>query len=487
MKKTEMSELERINRTAKTAHLVVAVVMLLFCVLQTLSGDKSGLYLLTMIIFALVPVVAEVVIVKKNPESPWIKHLLAIGFLLFYTLALFTTTCSMVYVFIVPVVLIITLYNDPKYFLIFSVGTILENIVVVALGARSGGFGYLGMEAAVIQVVVMILTGVMSIYTSNTSGKNIRHRIDNLEEAHAQTGEVLRKTSEMTKQLEIEIAGINRELEQLNAASEQTKLAMEEVSSGAQNSAEAVQNQFAQTEAIQRKVEAVDEVASSMLGNMKQTMEVLVKGSRNMSHLMEQVDTSVKNSEEAATKLELLDGYMKEMHSIVEIISDITSQTSLLALNASIEAARAGEAGRGFAVVASEISGMATQTRDATANITGLIENVSGAIGEVVTVIRQMIDGIRQEKQGAKDSADSFARLEESAHSIQTNTENMMKHVVDLKAANQEIVYSIQTISAISEEVSAHAGDTLEAEQRNAEILERISAKMNDIVSSTDK
>ena len=71
---------------------------------------------------------------------------------------------------------------------------------------------------------------------------------------------------------------------------------------------------------------------------------------------------------------------MQEMHSIVEIISKIANQTSLLALNASIEAARAGEAGRGFSVVATEISGMATQTKDATGNIAELIQNVSGAI-----------------------------------------------------------------------------------------------------------
>lgn len=80
---------------------------------------------------------------------------------------------------------------------------------------------------------------------------------------------------------------------------------------------------------------------------------------------------------------------MAEMNSIVELISGITSQTSLLSLNASIEAARAGEAGKGFAVVATEISGMATQTQDATEQITALINNVSGAISEVVEVIHQ--------------------------------------------------------------------------------------------------
>lgn len=96
------------------------------------------------------------------------------------------------------------------------------------------------------------------------------------------------------------------------------------------------------------------------------------------------------------------------MHSIVELISGITSQTSLLALNASIEAARAGEAGRGFSVVATEISGMATQTKEATVHITELIENISNAISEVVSVVREMIGAINEEKQSTENTANNF-------------------------------------------------------------------------------
>ena len=97
----------------------------------------------------------------------------------------------------------------------------------------------------------------------------------------------------------------------------------------------------------------------------------------------------------------------------------------------------------------------------------------------MVTVIRQMIDGISSQKEGTMRAADSFQAIEDSSYTIVDNLGQMLQIVDALKAANQEIVDSIQTISATTEEVSAHASETLEAEERNSEILKKITEKMN--------
>ena len=388
----------------------------------------------------------------------------------------------MVYAFVIPMMFAVMPYHDVKAFVLINVGTVVENVLVVLLGATQGGFGYLGQDAGFIQISVMILLCITSIYATISNQKNTDENIESITAAQDRTEATLREVMEMSSRMETSVADITAELNKLETAFDSTKTAMEEVSVGSGESAAAIQQQTAQTEAIQEKVNTVSEVAETIGNNMEHTIEILDAGKEEMTGLKEQAEDSARNSELAAQKLETLDHYMQEMHSIVEIISKIANQTSLLALNASIEAARAGEAGRGFSVVATEISGMATQTKDATGNIAELIQNVSGAIGEVVTVIRQMIDGIGSQREGTMRAADSFTAIEDSSYTIVDNLGEMLQIVEALKTANQEIVDSIQTISATTEEVSAHASETLEAEERNREILQKITENMNSMV-----
>ena len=410
-----MKELERSNRVAMIAHGVINACMLFISVIGFVEHTVSAPVLVVLMLLGIIPVLAEFICWKRDHATKAIKHLSLIGFALFYTVLLFTAQCNMVYAFVIPMMFAVMPYHDVKAFVLINVGTVVENILVVLLGATQGGFGYLGQDAGFIQISVMVLLCITSIYATISNQKNTDENIESITAAQDRTEATLREVMEMSSRMETSVADITAELNKLETAFDSTKTAMEEVSAGSGESAAAIQQQTSQTEAIQEKVNTVSEVAETIGNNMEHTIEILDAGKEEMTGLKEQAEDSARNSELAAQKLETLDHYMQEMHSIVEIISKIANQTSLLALNASIEAARAGEAGRGFSVVATEISGMATQTKDATGNIAELIQNVSGAIGEVVTVIRQMIDGIGSQREGTMRAADSFTAIEDSS------------------------------------------------------------------------
>ena len=485
MNKNELSDLMRNNKLAMTAHLINSAVMLIFCLFEAQAGLIGWGYVALVSVVGLAPVIAEFCFFRANQETPTIKHLVAIGFAVFYTLILFTSHQSLVFVFVIPMILIVSIYNDPRYMIMINVGTVLESILINLLGATTGKFAYSGRDFAIIQVVAMILIGIYSYLTAKTLNQNMTQKIQHVAQAQSQTEAVLADISHLSEQLKKGIEEIYHDLEHLEQAAGATQNAMREVTAGTADTAQTVQEQLQQTEAIQKSVDTVSSTACDMTGNMQQTITALELGKHHVESLTEKVELSVSNSECVADKLNTLTNYMNEMHSIVELINGITAQTSMLALNASIEAARAGEAGKGFAVVATEITGMATKTKDATTNITSLIQNVTTAIGEVIEIIQHMISGIKDEKVAAGVASDSFTAIQNNTYSIQEDIEQLINNIDELKAANQVIAESVQTISAVSEEVAAHATETMNAETENAEVLARISDKMQQLVELT--
>ncbi|MBO5372926.1 MAG: chemotaxis protein [Lachnospiraceae bacterium] len=451
----EVSQLERCNSFAMITHLVLAIVMSLAYIFEVFKGNRTWTYSLLIVVLAMLPPIIEIFIFYKvNKESNLIKHILGYGFGVLYTIVIFTAKEQLVFTYVIPMILIISVYNDIKYKLKINIAMALENVIVVILGIKTGGFGYTSMAAAEIQLFIMVILGVYSIGMTMILSANEDHKLSLIEEEKLKAEELLEKTIQASNQMGSDITTMHEKIQVLNNSIQSTQQAMQQVLNGSKETSEAVQQQLVQTREIEAKTISVEE--------------------------------TVAEGNNAAKELENLDEYITKMHSIVEMIDSIADQTGLLALNASIEAARAGEAGRGFAVVASEISSMANQTQEATTNIANLINNVSAAIIEVVEVVRKMIQRINEEKDLTMRTEGQFVQISKKTNEINGQVQALTNHIVQLNAANREIVESIQTISAVSEEVSAHSNETYESQEINIDILEEIVNVMNKLKNLAD-
>jgi methyl-accepting chemotaxis protein len=469
-------ELAKANEVAMNCHCLVCSIMSVAYFVEFLKGDRTLLYVLVTIVLAMAPVAGEFISYKKMHDTKMIKHFVGIGYAILYTFVMFTTNNHFTFVYVIPMLIAITVYNDFKYSLPIEVGMVIVNVVQLVMFFQKGIYTKADMASVEIQFFVIVLICGIQLYASIVTEKLNQKKLAELKAEHEKTEELLMRIMDTSDKMTQQIAESAQKTASLGESMQAMKESMEEVNSGSNDTAEAVQSQLNQTEEIQAMVEQVEKGTENIIDSMNQNKEAIAQGNANVGILVKQAEETVESGKKVTEELSQLDTYMSQMNSILDIINSITSQTSLLALNASIEAARAGDAGRGFAVVASEISQMAQQTKDSTVQISQLIENVSNAIQMVVEVSGSMISMIESQNETTEKTAESFTVIEKNSDNVYGHSNELAAYVTKLADANKKIVDSISTISAISEEVAAHASDTLSATESNNVIVEELAA-----------
>lgn len=488
LKKYEkISKEARINKPVMICYLVLGLFIGIAYIGEVFKGNRSLLYSGFVAAVAIIPSVVTALIYMKDKGSFLIKHISCIGFAVLYSLVMLTTDNPFVFVEVLPMIIVVTLYNDIRLSVLTDFGVLVLNIAQVALFFKNGLYTMENNTQVEIQILSIIVICVFSVYTTMVSNTNSKLEIKNMEEQKVLVEKMFEKTRNAAGQMAANIDDINDRASQLKQAMQETQQNMNEINIGSTDTAQAVQNQLEQTENIKKRIENVADGSGAIIESIKNTKNAIDEGSEHIENLVKKVDAAVDSGALVNKELSELDKYMSQMNSIIDIINEITSQTSLLALNASIEAARAGEAGKGFAVVATEISHMADQTQNATVEITGLIKNVSDAIVKVIDVSENMIDMIKGQKDVTGAAADSFKIIDDNSKNVYVNSEKLSDSVKELEEANKQIIESISTISAISEEVVAHVNRTSETSNHNLELVEGVNNIAVNLSSLTDE
>jgi twitching motility protein PilJ len=166
-----------------------------------------------------------------------------------------------------------------------------------------------------------------------------------------------------------------------------------------QQQAREIQTAGESVELMTKSIKEVDSSAAKSAEVARRTLEVTEQGAQAVRNTISGMDGIREQIQDTSKRIKRLGESSQEIGEIVDLISDITEQTNVLALNAAIQAASAGDAGRGFSVVAEEVQRLAERSGEATKQIGALVKTIQGDTHDAVAAMERSTLGV---VEGAK-------------------------------------------------------------------------------------
>jgi methyl-accepting chemotaxis protein len=302
------------------------------------------------------------------------------------------------------------------------------------------------------------------------------------EKTQKMAGQVLSGAGSITDAVSL----VNSSIIDIKKSTEIINTALSDISSGATTNAEEITNQTRKTQSIQDVINKTQEKTAQIVNITDETNTAVVSGSSAMKELLDSVNAAIESGRIMKLSAQKLKTRSQEVSKINDTILGVSQQTNLLALNASIEAARAGEAGKGFAVVADEIRKLADQTRQATESISNILSELISNATDVNSNVDASVELSAKESQLTDQAGSQFNAVEAKMGTLSEHIKIVSNMMADLKSANNDIVDSISTLSAGSEQISASTQEASEMSGKNMDAVTDCANKVNEIMKQAE-
>lgn len=221
----------------------------------------------------------------------------------------------------------------------------------------------------------------------------------------------------------------------------------------------------------------------NMIDKVNDNTEELAKDADNMKELGENAENILRQliagQKEMVTHIGVVNDKTHEANKaagkiseVVNLITEIASQTNLLSLNASIEAARAGEAGRGFAVVAENIKQLAEQTTSSAADIQDIIHDLEQKSDETVEKTEAVNNIVNKQSEDMKQTADI---LNQVITGLIDKIDSIAVSVANMDKSKENVVDVIGNLSSVSQENAASTEETSASTTMAMETVKKIA------------
>ena len=270
---------------------------------------------------------------------------------------------------------------------------------------------------------------------------------------------LIQNVNDMSKELTEAASFVSDSSSTFMQTSQDIQLAISDIESGVNQLDTDSAGCLSQMDTLSTKISTVSDNTAQISEMTTKTNASIKDGMSSMAGLNESALATSQITSKVIVSIEELEQRSRSISNIVDAINSIAEETNLLSLNASIEAARAGEAGRGFSVVAEQIRKLADQSLNSANEINKIIEEMIAQTHDVVETAKQAETIVDTQKQAVSTTTNSFNEMSGHITHLVSSLSTITSNVDTMGVSRDTTLSAIESISAISEETSAAAGN----------------------------
>ncbi|MCP5279066.1 MAG: type IV pili methyl-accepting chemotaxis transducer N-terminal domain-containing protein [Thiobacillus sp.] len=293
------------------------------------------------------------------------------------------------------------------------------------------------------------------------------------------TGAIADSVNFAIEELRMLVQGINRAAEQVAGSSSDARGNAEELLKASDVQARQIAETTQAVNQMSRSIVQVSENAAESTAVAEQSLVTARRGGDAVRDAIAGMNVIRDQIQETSKRIKRLGESSQEIGEIVDLISDITEQTNVLALNAAIQAAAAGEAGRGFSVVAEEVQRLAERSAQATRRIGAIVKTIQSDTQDAVNAMEASTQGVVQGAARSDAVGVSLAEIESVSDQLARLIQNISDATRSQARTAEQVMMTMQQILDVTEQATDRTRRSVESVTQLAMLSDELKVSVS--------